>query len=85
MKLYIPMTLSTSDIGVLILKTNLIGNVLLPEKIDAAIALGRELDIYSRMANDPVMIPSTQFYIGIDAGFGTSVLFNLYHYPSTPI
>lgn len=44
----------------------------LPEKIDAAISLGRELDIYSRIANNPDMIPSTQFYIGIDAGFGSS-------------
>jgi len=32
----------------------------------------RELDIYSRIANNPDMIPSTQFYIGIDAGFGSS-------------
>ena len=37
-----------------------------------AISLGRELDIYSRIANNPEMIPSTQFYIGIDAGFGSS-------------
>jgi hypothetical protein len=47
--------------------------VFLPEKIDSAISLGRELDIYSRIANNPDnMIPSTQFYIGIDAGFGSS-------------
>jgi hypothetical protein len=42
----------------------LVGNVFLPEKIDAAIRLGRDLDIYKRMTDDPAMVPLTQFYIG---------------------
>ena len=50
----------------------LVGNVFLPEKIDSAIRLGRELDIYRRMTDDPTMVPLTQFYIGVDAGFGSS-------------
>ena len=44
----------------------------LPEKINLHISLGRELGVCSRIANNPDMIPSTQFYIGIDAGFGSS-------------
>lgn len=50
----------------------LVGNVFLPEKIDAAIVRGRRLDIYKRIANNPDMVPQTQFYIGVDAGFGSS-------------
>ena len=34
----------------------LVGNVFLPEKIDAAIRLGKELDIYKRMTDDPAMV-----------------------------
>jgi len=50
----------------------LVGNVFLPEKIDAAIRLGREHDIYRRVLNNPETVPLTQFYIGVDAGFGSS-------------
>jgi hypothetical protein len=35
----------------------LVGNVLLPEKIDAAITLGREHDIYKRLVNNPDVVP----------------------------
>jgi hypothetical protein len=49
-----------------------VGNVFLPEKIDQAIKLGREFDIYKRMIDDLTMVPLTQFYIGVDAGFGSS-------------
>jgi hypothetical protein len=45
-----------------------VGNVFLPEKIDQAIKLGREFDIYKRMIDDLTMVPFTQFYIGVDAG-----------------
>jgi hypothetical protein len=31
----------------------LVGNIFLPEKIDVAIALGRDLDIYKRIADKP--------------------------------
>src|SRR5919206_1542704 len=47
----------------------LVGNVFLPEKIDAAIKLGRELEIYNKILDNPETIPLTQFYIGVDAGF----------------
>jgi hypothetical protein len=50
----------------------LVGNVFLPEKIDAAIALGRELEIYNKILDNPKTVPLTQFYIGVDAGFGSS-------------
>ncbi|MGA9171400.1 MAG: hypothetical protein WBZ20_14775 [Nitrososphaeraceae archaeon] len=50
----------------------LVGNVFLPEKIDAAIALGRELEIYNKILDNPETVPLTQFYIGVDAGFGSS-------------
>jgi hypothetical protein len=50
----------------------LVGNVFLPEKIDAAIRLGKEHDIYKMMLSNPVAAPLTQFYIGVDAGFGSS-------------
>jgi hypothetical protein len=50
----------------------LVGNVFLPEKIDAAFALGRELEIYNRIFNNPETVPLTQFYIRVDAGFGSS-------------
>ena len=46
----------------------LVDNVFLPEKIDGAIRLGIDLDIYKRMTDDPTMVPLTQFYIGVDAG-----------------
>ena len=46
--------------------------MLLPEKIDQAIKLGRHLDIYRRMTDNPEMVPLTQFYIGVDADFGSS-------------
>ena len=42
----------------------LVGNVFLPEKIDADSRLGRELDIYKRKTDEPAMVPLTQFYIG---------------------
>jgi hypothetical protein len=50
----------------------LVGNVFLPEKIDANIRLGREHDIYRMMLSNPETVPLTQFYIGVDAGFGSS-------------
>jgi hypothetical protein len=50
----------------------LVGNVFLPEKVDAAIALGRELEIYNKILDNPETVPLTQFYIGVDAGFGSS-------------
>jgi hypothetical protein len=50
----------------------LVGNVFLPEKIDAAIALGREFEIYNEILHNPETVPLTQFYIGVDAGFGSS-------------
>ena len=42
-----------------------------PEKMDAAIALGRELEIYNKILESET-VPLTQFYIGVDAGFGSS-------------
>ena len=50
----------------------LVGNVFLPEKIDVAIRLGREHDIYRAILSNPKVVPLTQFYIGVDAGFGSS-------------
>ena len=59
----------------------LIGNVFLPDKIDAAIKLGRKLDIYKRVmtmageiSNNPDLaaLLKVQFFIGVDAGFGSS-------------
>ena len=42
------------------------------KKIDVAIRLGREHDIYRRVLNNPETVALTQFYIGVDAGFGSS-------------
>ncbi len=42
------------------------------EKMDAAIALGREIEIYNKILDNPETVPLTQFYIGVDAGFGSS-------------
>ena len=36
------------------------------------IALGRELEIYNKILDNPETVPLTQFYIGVDAGFGSS-------------
>jgi hypothetical protein len=52
----------------------LVGNVFLPEKINEAIQLGRELDIYRQILEHPSeLIPlKTQHYIGVDPAFGRS-------------
>jgi hypothetical protein len=53
----------------------LVGNVFLPEKIDAAIALGREFDIYRQILEHPSelsLLLKTQYYIGVDPAFGSS-------------
>ena len=49
-----------------------IGNVFLPEKIDEAIALGRRMDTYNQILENPELTPQSQFYIGVDSGFGSS-------------
>src|SRR5207249_1219440 len=36
------------------------------------IKLGRELEIYNKILDNPETVPLTQFYIGVDAGFGSS-------------
>jgi hypothetical protein len=46
--------------------------VFLPEKIDAAIQLGRQLGIYKQILDYPWLITGTQFYIGVDPAFGSS-------------
>ena len=34
---------------------------------------GEQLDIYKQITENPDMVPLTQFYIGVDAGFGSSL------------
>jgi hypothetical protein len=49
-----------------------IGNVFLSDKIDEAIELGRKMDTYNQILNNPKLTPDSQFYIGVDSGFGSS-------------
>ncbi len=49
-----------------------VGNVFLPDKIDAAITRGKNTEIYQKIMNNARLRIETQFYIGIDAGFGSS-------------
>jgi hypothetical protein len=48
------------------------GNVFLNYKIDKSIQLGREMDIYNQILAKPELTPMSQFYIGVDSGFGSS-------------
>lgn len=53
----------------------LVGNVFLPEKMDEAILLGREFDIYRQILERPSEMTAalkTQYYIGVDPAFGSS-------------
>jgi len=50
----------------------LVGNVFLDQKIDEAIQLGKQIDAYNQVLKRPELIPLTQFYIGVDSGFGSS-------------
>jgi hypothetical protein len=52
----------------------LVGNVFLSEKIDEAIKLAREFDIYRQILEHPSNVTElkTQYYIGVDPAFGSS-------------
>jgi hypothetical protein len=52
----------------------IVGNVFLPEKIDEAVKLGREFDIYRQLLEHPSNVTElkTQYYIGVDPAFGSS-------------
>lgn len=49
-----------------------VGNVFLPDKIDAAIALGKVTNVYQMIMNSPRLRMETQFYCGIDPSVGSS-------------
>ena len=52
----------------------LVGNVFLPEKIDEAIKIGREFNVYRQILERPAEMTAlkTQYYIGVDPAFGSS-------------
>ena len=50
----------------------LIGNVFLDQKIDKAISLASKFDIYRKILENPMLIPRTMFFCGVDVGFGSS-------------
>jgi hypothetical protein len=49
-----------------------IGNVYLPQKVDEAIELGKKMDTYNQILQNPEITPHSQFYLGVDVGFGSS-------------
>lgn len=49
-----------------------VGNVFLPDKIDAAITRGKTINIYQTIMNNARLRIETQFYIGVDPSWGSS-------------
>jgi hypothetical protein len=53
----------------------LVGNIFLPEKIDEAVKLATEFDVYRQFLEHPsemTALLKTQYYIGVDPAFGSS-------------
>lgn len=49
----------------------LVGNVFLLEKIDEAVKLARQFDVYKQILEHPSELSlKTQYYIGVDPAFG---------------